>query len=86
MILFEIFKMNCGQATLLVQKKMHGKIGPMERLGLWLHAVRCSFCRLFFKQSELISKEATKLDKTGLTLDPVRKEKMMEVLKTKFKE
>lgn len=85
MTLSEIFKMNCQQATLLCQKKSEGKIGVMERSGLWLHFAHCSLCRVFFEQSELISQEATKLSNRELTLSLEVKEKMAQAVNEKIK-
>ena len=85
MTLVEVFKMNCRNATLLAQKRSEGRIGLMERFGLWLHFVRCSLCRLFFEQSELISHHATQLDKTEVTLGTAKKAAMKTALNEKLK-
>lgn len=78
--------MNCREATLVAQKKIEGKVSTSEQLGLWLHLAMCSLCRLFNQQTELISKEAAKLNSPVLPIDAEKKEKMVELLKDKLKE
>jgi hypothetical protein len=64
MTLLESIKMNCHQATALVQKKAEGKITFSERVGLFVHLSFCSLCKLFFVQTEMISKQVRELRKT----------------------
>ena len=85
MTLSEIFKMNCQQATLLCEKKFEGKISLLERIGVWLHFAHCSLCRLFIKQTEIISSETKNLGNTSHTLDNSAKNKMAESLNKKIK-
>ncbi len=85
MTLSEIFKMNCQQATLLCEKQSEGKITLLQRVGVWLHFAHCSLCRLFLKQTEIISKETKTLGNTSHTLDSSAKNKIAQSLNKKIK-
>lgn len=46
----------CKEATLSIVKKEEGKINLYDRFRLFVHLVICQFCKLFEKQSKLLSK------------------------------
>lgn len=46
---------NCRKATLLIEKQQFGKIGFREKIELRIHLAGCSVCKLFEKQSAVIS-------------------------------
>ena len=84
MKLREVFRMNCAEATLLCEKRRESKLSIFERFGLWLHLAYCSFCRLFVRQSDIISEQIKKLDSPSLTLDTFKKEKIQKTLNQKI--
>ncbi len=50
----------CRQSTEWVIKKEHKKLSIKENLQLLAHMAICSYCRLFQKQSAVISKALSK--------------------------
>ena len=52
---------NCHKATLLIEKKLIDKITFGEEIGLRIHLVGCSVCRIFGKQSHMINKMVQQL-------------------------
>ncbi|HWB62179.1 MAG TPA: hypothetical protein VG603_01625 [Chitinophagales bacterium] len=54
--LFNKIWIGCKQATFLHEKKREGKLAFPDRLGLFIHLLYCSFCRLFVRQSEMLEK------------------------------
>ncbi len=51
---------SCKEATFLISKKEENKLSFVEKIKLKMHLLICSFCRLFEKQSKLISMNASK--------------------------
>lgn len=87
MTIIDALKMNCRQATMLSEKKKEGKISAMEKFGLWWHTVVvCKFCRLFFKQTELIAKAGVKAaNEVRFELDAAKKEELKHLLSQEVK-
>ncbi len=46
----------CKKATEFIIQREEGKISFRQRVQLWLHMGVCGLCKLFYKQSSLISK------------------------------
>ncbi len=88
MTIIDALKMNCRQATLLSEKKKEGKITAMEKFGLWWHTVVvCKFCRLFFKQTDLIGDAIGKTSVAGDTrLGQEAKERMQAKVNKFFRD
>jgi len=88
MNLFQAFKMTCRDATYLHGKKKEGKLSFTENLGLKIHLLYCSLCRLFFTQLDELEKHAhifSHSGKTNSTLDKAAKEKMQQALTDEMK-
>ena len=49
---FDKILIGCKQATYLHEKRKEGKLGLVEGMGLAIHLLYCSFCKLFIKQIE----------------------------------
>ena len=47
---------NCRHATYLIEKRQHTALTLKERLHLVIHLSGCSVCRLFQRQSRMISR------------------------------
>jgi hypothetical protein len=47
---------SCKQSTEYIIQKEHGKLSPKQHIQLLSHMTVCSYCRLFKKQSLIISK------------------------------
>jgi hypothetical protein len=56
---------NCKKATLLIEKKLIGKITFREKLELKIHLAGCSICRTFERQSILINQMVKELFKAS---------------------
>ena len=73
---------NCRQATLLIEKKLAGRLSLRERLELHIHLTGCSFCRLYNKQSSLINNMVQQLldssNREDVTLDDDFKKELQE--------
>ena len=87
MTIIDVLKMNCRQATLLSEKQKEGKISAMEKFGLWWHTVVvCKFCRLFFKQTDLLAKAGAKAaSEVRAELDAAKKEELKRLLSEEVK-
>ncbi len=48
----------CKEATRMVSKKEEGKLSSVNRVRLWYHFAICSLCRLFYRQNDLLTKDA----------------------------
>lgn len=57
---------NCKQATLLIEKKLIGKLSLRERVELQIHLYGCSFCRLYNKQSRMINEMVQELFRSSM--------------------
>ncbi|MCW3126187.1 MAG: hypothetical protein JWO03_1845 [Bacteroidetes bacterium] len=79
--------MRCSNAAALAEKKRDGKLSLAERIGLQIHLLYCSLCRIFFKQSEIVDKSyewyADDIDLGDKVhpLDPSRKEALDKAFK-----
>lgn len=63
--LMHIFFLSCLKATELIEKKFHFKLSAKEKLQLRLHTMMCDACKKYEKQSTLIEKSISNIDKKG---------------------
>ncbi|MDR3712654.1 MAG: hypothetical protein P4L51_07555 [Puia sp.] len=49
---------DCKQATYLIEKKQIVRLTFYEKIRLWIHLAGCSVCRIFQRQSILITRMA----------------------------
>ncbi len=83
MNLLEALKMTCKDASYLHEKKKEGKLSFTETIGLRVHLLYCSLCRLFFKQLDTLGEYTHRFsqsDKTMTPLDSSTKERMKQSL------
>lgn len=74
-------EITCKQATEFIIKREEGKLSLKNRFLLWLHFGVCSFCKLFYKQSRLIGKNASHIHgHIHESLSAEEKGKMVEAL------
>lgn len=88
MHLFEALKMTCKDASYLHGKKKEGNLSFTEMLGLKIHLLYCSLCRLFFKQLDELEKQTHRFsqsEKTIASLDSSSKEKMKQAVEQELK-
>jgi len=88
MNLFQAFKMSCRDATYLHGKQKEGKLPFTEAVGLKIHLLYCSLCRLFFKQLDKLEEQAhifSHNDQSTSTLNSASKEKMQRALTDELK-
>lgn len=88
MNLLQAFKMSCRDATYLHGKQKEGKLSFTEALGLKIHLLLCSLCRLFFKQLDKLEEQAhifSHTHESNATLDMATKEKMKQALQEELK-
>ncbi len=52
---------SCKEATAYILKKEEHRLGFKQRVQLWIHLAICSFCKLFMKQSRILSEAAKHL-------------------------
>ncbi len=76
---------SCKQSTEYVIQKEHGKLSPKQHIQLLSHMGVCSFCRLFKKQSLIISQAF----QTGSIMDtkhltPEEKEELLKNVEIKI--
>lgn len=60
---------NCRQATILIEKKMFGKISAAENIQLQIHLAGCSVCKTYQHQSMLINRLIAGFEANNLKLD-----------------
>ena len=48
--------LDCNQATLLISRKLDGRLSLWEQIRLKIHLMNCKFCHNFNLQSEKIDK------------------------------
>lgn len=53
----------CRQATDFISKKEEGKLSLAQSIQLIYHLFICSFCKLFYRQNKIITKETGNLHK-----------------------
>lgn len=71
----------CKQATDMVSKKEEGKLSFLNKIQLWFHLFICTVCKLFYRQNELIIKNASGLSADDdASLTPEQKSLMIEVI------
>jgi len=75
--------LDCRQATLLVSKKLDGKLKLTEKIRLKLHLMNCNFCYNFDIQSEKID-EIIKITPDDLYRKCRHKESFSSVKKKKI--
>lgn len=88
MNLFQAFKMSCRDATYLHGKQKEGKLSFTEAIGLKIHLLYCSLCRLFFKQLDELEERThifSHSNEPVNTLDAAAKEKMKQALQEELK-
>lgn len=88
MNLFQAVKMSCREATYLHGKEKEGKLSFSESLGLKIHLMYCSLCRLFFNQLDELEEHAhifSHSHQSNTTLDNAIKEKMSIALQEELK-
>lgn len=51
-----IFVLSCAKATYLIEKRLHRKLNPIERLQLRMHLSLCRYCSDYNKKAELLDK------------------------------
>lgn len=56
MSILYILKMNCKEATYLHEKGKDSKLSFSEKVGLKIHLLFCSICKLFYRQMDEVSK------------------------------
>ena len=72
---------NCKQATYLHTLKQEGKLGALQRFGLWLHLLYCSICRLFFSQMDALEKAGKHFSEAeGINLSAESKQRIAQSL------
>lgn len=64
--IMHIVFLSCVKATELIEKKMHFKLSRRERLQLKAHKMMCDACRLYEKQSDVIEKGISSLQKSDV--------------------
>lgn len=73
---------NCKHATLLIDKKATTRLNLREIFELRIHLIRCSFCKLYSKQSSVINDMVQELFRSSMskenTLDDDFKKELQE--------
>ncbi len=79
---------NCEKATFLIEKQQASKISFIEMIFLKIHLAVCSVCRIYKKQSFIISQVAHKLFRpsthTSFKLDDESKKEMQHRIDEKM--
>ena len=71
----------CKEATDFISRKEEGKLSLRRRWQLWQHLAVCSFCKLFYKQTKVITDSAPHLhEHTNATLSQEQKESLIKAL------
>lgn len=63
--IMHILFLSCLKATELIEKKFHFELSAKEKLQLRLHTMMCDACKKYEKQSILIEKSISNIDKKG---------------------
>ena len=69
--LMHFFFLSCSKATELIEKRFHFELSAKEKLQLKMHKIMCSACSNYEKQSSLIEKAISKLEKTKVSTTDV---------------
>jgi hypothetical protein len=80
MSFFDKIWIGCKQATYLNEKKKEGKLSSAEGLGLWIHLLYCSFCKLFFRQMEFLERRVKRMPENRFSLSEERKASMKKTI------
>ena len=84
MIMNKLF-LSCLKATELIEKKRYFKLTALENLQLKLHKMMCSACTLYEKQSILIEKGISNMQKKKpISIDLEKLKKRISVNIEKF--
>ena len=65
--IMHILFLSCLKATELIEKKIHFKLSPAEKLQLKAHKMMCDACTNYEKQSILLEKGISNLQKPELS-------------------
>jgi hypothetical protein len=65
--LMHLFFLSCLKATELIEKKFHFELSVKEKLQLKMHKMMCSACSNYEKQSGLIEKVISNLEKSKVS-------------------
>ncbi|WP_096431444.1 anti-sigma factor family protein [Labilibaculum antarcticum] len=65
--LMHLFFLSCLKATELIEKKFHFELSVKEKLQLKMHKMMCSACSNYEKQSSLIEKVISNLEKSKVS-------------------
>ena len=80
---------NCHQATLLIEKKQLERLTIREKMELRLHLAGCSVCKLFQRQSIMISQRVKNLVRSPFSqkrsLDELYKKDLQDQINKKLK-
>ena len=78
---------NCHQATLLIEKKQLERLTIREKMELRLHLAGCSVCKIFQRQSILISQRVKNLVRSSQkhSLDELYKKDLQDQINKKLK-
>ncbi len=80
-MLKELLEISCKQATFLASKREAGKTSIFENVKLKLHNTICDSCRLFDKQTTLISKNAKHIhNHKHVAMRPERKQAIKDMI------
>jgi len=76
--IMHLFFLSCLKATELIEKKLHFELSIKEKLQLKMHKMMCEACTKYEKQSTIIEKGISNLEKSKVpTID-------VEALKSKI--
>lgn len=80
---------NCRHATYLIEKRQHVPLSIKERIHLVIHLAGCSTCRLFQRQSRMITRMLRGLFQTSAgserKLDEGFKQEMQQKINERLK-
>ena len=72
---------SCKEATAYILKKEEHRLSFKQRVQLWIHLAMCSFCKLFMKQSRILSEAAKHLpEDSTVSLSESDKKAILESL------
>lgn len=82
--IIHVFFLSCKQATFLIEKRLHARLSPLERLQLKLHLALCELCAAYDKKAfflnEIMKKEIRK-EEHHYQFNPDEVEKFKEKVK-----
>jgi len=77
---------DCREATYLIEKGQHVRLSLVERLKLVIHLSGCSVCRLFRRQSRLITRMMRGLFRASAEREHVLDEAFKREMQEKIEE